>query len=155
MIAAAVVTLLSFCLRKQLKKKWIVIHRIAALVILVCLIGHMYLGFSSLGDYKSAVAQLDISRVNLAEVKDGSYIGECNVGYIYAKVQVTVKGGQLEDIDLLEHRTEKGRPAEVIVDQMVDEQSNKVDAVSSATNSSKVIMKAVENALKKQAEGKQ
>ena len=77
------------------------------------------------------------------------------MGYIYARVQVTVKSEKIEDISLLEHRTEKGRPAEVIVDKMVAEQTTKVDAVSGATNSSKVIMKAVENALEKQAEGKQ
>lgn len=38
--------------------------------------------------------------------------------------------------------------AETIIDKIIDEQKIDVDAVSGATNSSTVIKKAVENALK-------
>lgn len=41
-----------------------------------------------------------------------------------------------------------GKTAEVIADSIVDEQKIDVDAISGATNSSTVIKKAVENALK-------
>ena len=50
-------------------------------------------------------------------------------------------------IRILEHKNERGQAAETIVDQIVSEQKIDVDAISGATNSSKVIKKAVENAL--------
>lgn len=148
MVVAAALAVFSFLFRKKLKKKWLPIHRIASIMILICLVFHIFFGLSSFSEYKSMVANIHVSDVNLEDVKDGTYIGECNVGYIYAKVKVDVENGQILYVTLLDHRTERGKPAEVIVNQMVKEQSVKVDAVSSATNFSKVIMKAVENALK-------
>ena len=68
--------------------------------------------------------------------------------FIYAKVEVTVQNGEITNINILEHRHERGKTAEVIADSMVDEQKIDVDAISGATNSSTVIKKAVENALK-------
>ena len=69
------------------------------------------------------------------------------MGYIYAKVRVAVKGGEIASIDLLEHRNERGAAGEGVLERIVSEQNVGVDAVSSATNSSRVIEKAVENAL--------
>ena len=68
--------------------------------------------------------------------------------FIYAKVEVTVQNGEITNINILEHRNERGKTAEVIADSIVDEQKIDVDAISGATNSSTVIKKAVENALK-------
>ena len=53
----------------------------------------------------------------------------------------------MTDVEILEHRTEKGKPAEVIVDKIMKEQKVTVDAVTSATNSSRVIEQAAYNAL--------
>ncbi len=39
--------------------------------------------------------------------------------------------------------------AEIITDKVIDTQSLQVDAISGATYSSKTILKAIENALKK------
>jgi uncharacterized protein with FMN-binding domain len=80
-------------------------------------------------------------------VKDGEYIGEKNVGYVYCKVKVTVKDHTMVGIDILEHRTERGKPAEAVTYEMLTKQDVKVDAITGATNSSTVIMKAAENAL--------
>ncbi|WP_313562885.1 FMN-binding protein [Ruminiclostridium cellobioparum] len=44
----------------------------------------------------------------------------------------------------------RGAKAEAIVDKIISEQSVTVDVISGATNSSKVILKAVENALESQ-----
>lgn len=148
MLGAAAISVLSYCFRNKVKKRWIVIHRVATIVILGCLIGHVVVGFSSLGQYQKQVSEISISNVNLENVADGVYVGDCNVGYIYAKVRVTVADHKLVKTELLEHRTERGKPAEVILDTMVSQQKTEVDAVSGATNSSKVIMRAVENALR-------
>lgn len=147
MIILAIGSLLSYCFRKRLGKKWIFVHRILAVVIMVCLAIHVGICMVSFKEYKDAVQDIVIKNMDASNVKDGVYEGEWDVGYIYAKVSVTVKDEKIETIQLLEHRNERGKKAEVIVNRIVDQQKVKVDAVSSATNSSKVIMKAVENAL--------
>lgn len=50
-------------------------------------------------------------------------------------------------ITILEHDNGRGEAAEAITDSIIREQKIDVDAVSSATSSSVVIKKAVENAL--------
>ena len=107
--------------------------------------GGLYL--KSIGDYKAKVAALTFDEIDLTKVDDGVYEGQCDTGVVRARVQVTVRDHQMESIELLEHENGKGTPAEAILDQMVQNQTTAVDAVSGATCSSKVIRKAVENAL--------
>lgn len=133
--------------RKQMKKRWLTYHKIAAFIILICLIIHVSFGLSSLRQYKESVRRINIVEIDLHNISDGEYIGECNVGYIYAKVKVQVADHQLDSIELLEHQNEHGTLAEQVVDEMIKQQANKVDAISGATNSSMVIMRAVEHAL--------
>ena len=147
LLLAIIVNVLNHMFAKQLKRKWIVIHRIATLVILLCLLLHIFLGFFSLNSYKQKVNVIEVMNMSADDIADGYYIGTYDVGYISAKVGVTIKSNKIISIDLLEHRTEKGQKAEMITAQIVKQQQTKVDAVSGATNSSKVIMKAVENAL--------
>lgn len=147
MIICSLFGILSFLLRGKLKKSWVVIHRICSVVMLFCLLSHVTIGIWSLNQYKEAVQEINIQNANVENFADGSYIGEYDVGYIYAKVNVTVKDGKMLSVELLEHRTELGKAAEVITENIVKQQQVKVDAVTGATNSSRVIMKAVENAL--------
>lgn len=102
----------------------------------------------SVVDYKKAVAGTNIGEIDVSGIPDGVYAGEYDVNFIYAKVEVTVKGGEMTNITLLEHKQERGKAAEAIVQDMIVEQKIDVDAVSGATNSSTVIKKAVENALR-------
>lgn len=148
MLLCCIAAIMSWTYRKKLGALWIRIHRTAALLMLVCLVFHVYMGISSLGDYKKSVADITVQNIDITGIRDGVYIGECNVGYIYAKVEVHVEDGKITEVELLEHRTERGHAAESIVDDIVEEQKIDVDTVSGATNSSKVIMKAVENALR-------
>ena len=107
--------------------------------------GAVYL--KNVADYKQAVKETTFDEINISDVSDGVYIGEYDVNFIYAKVEVTVQNGEITDIIILEHRHEHGK-AETVINEIVDEQRIDVDAVSGATNSSIVIKKAVENALK-------
>ena len=66
------------------------------------------------------------------------------------KVKVMVQNGVIKSIDILNHKNERGKSAEIVADRMIEEQKIDVDTVSGATNSSTVIKKAVENALKKE-----
>ena len=58
-----------------------------------------------------------------------------------------MEGKQIVNIEIVEHRNERGEKAEQITDRIVEQQEINVDSVSGATNSSLVIKKAVENAL--------
>lgn len=101
----------------------------------------------NVADYKQAVNETAVSEIDLSKVPDGIYSGEYDVNFISAKVEVTVQDGRITDLIILEHKNERGKSAEIIVDQMIEEQKVDVDAVSGATNSSIVIKKAVEKAL--------
>ena len=81
--------------------------------------------------------------LNFSNITNGIYDGASDVGYIAAKVEVVVNNGKIEKITLLEHKNERGTSAEVITDNMIKEQKIDVDTISGATNSSKVIKKAV------------
>jgi len=83
----------------------------------------------------------------LNKVKDGSYIGDCNAYIIDSKVKVEVKNHKITDISFVEHKYDRGKPAEAILPKVIAKQSLEVDTISGATNSSKVILKSIEKAL--------
>ena len=118
---------------------------ISALLVIGIFAGGLNLKSNS--DYKAKVDALTFDEIDLTKVEDGVYEGQCDTGVVRARVQVTVRDHRLESIELLEHENGRGAPAEAILAQMVEEQTTAVDAVSGATCSSKVIRKAVENAL--------
>ena len=83
-------------------------------------------------------------------LRDGIYDGEGRDGPVKVKAKVTVENQRISNIELLEHRTWKGKAAEnVIPARIIAEQTTKVDAVSGATVSSRAIMNAVEAAVRK------
>lgn len=122
-------------------------HHFFSIVMALMLIVHMATYFVDFSNYLNAIDEIKISDVDLENVEDGTYIGEYDAGYVYAKVKVVVYNHTITSVEILKHVTERGKSAEVITEDIVENQSVKVDAVSSATNSSKVIMKACENAL--------
>ena len=124
--------------------------RITLIVVaLFCLIGLIYMAvyLKSIADYKKAVEKTTFTNIDISDIPDGVYIGEYDVNVIYAKVEVTLANGEITNINILEHRNERGKPAEAVINKILEEQKIDVDAVSGATNSSAVIKKAVENAL--------
>ena len=84
---------------------------------------------------------------DLSALPDGTYEGECDVGFIYARAAVTVRDGRIASVDLLAHENGRGAAAERVPESVVEEQRIGVDAVTGATNSSSVIKKAIEHAL--------
>lgn len=119
--------------------------------VILLLIGSIFLSIYIKGvlDYRKAVNEIAFDNINISDVADGIYFGECDVNFIYAKVEVTVESGEIISIDILEHKNGRGKSAESVIDEIVNEQNIDVDAVAGATNSSKVIKKAVENAIRK------
>ena len=118
-------------------------------VVFLCLIGVSYMAvyLKSIADYKKEVKETTFTNIDISNIPDGVYIGEYDVNVIYAKVEVTLENGEITNINILEHRNERGKPAEAVINKILEEQKIDVDAVSGATNSSTVIKKAVENAL--------
>lgn len=128
----------------QTKMRW---HRILDIAMLLCLFGHVVFYYVDFHAYQQKVTDIVWEDVNVADIADGIYEGEYDAGYIYARVEVEIRDGKMISITLLEHRNERGKAAECIIDDILEEQSITVDAVSGATNSGNVIKKAVENAI--------
>ena len=130
----------------KISKKKIILFVIMFPLLVGLVLGIIYL--KNVADYKQAVKETTFEEINISDISDGIYVGEYDVNFIYAKVEVTVQNGEITNINILEHKNERGEAAEAITNKIVNEQRIDVDAISGATNSSTVIKKAVENALK-------
>lgn len=102
-------------------------------------------------EFKNQLTALEISNIDISKVKDGVYEGVSDLQIVTAKVKVTVEQGKITKIDILEHKhgPSKKYGADGIVNTIIEKQSLDVDAISGASGSSKVMRKAVEDALKK------
>ena len=132
-------------IKMKLYRKKIFMLTTLLLFLVVLIFTAVYL--KSVADYKKAVKETTFSDIDIGNIPDGTYIGEYDVNFIYARVEVTVRDGAITNIDILEHKNERGKAAEIVTDRIIAEQKTDVDAVSGETNSSTVIKKAVENAL--------
>ena len=93
------------------------------------------------------LTETSIPDVDLSKVADGVYKGSHKVFPVEAEVRVTIENHKIIGIELVKHFNGQGTAAEVIPDRVTEAQSLGVDIVSGATYSSKVILKAIENAL--------
>ena len=94
------------------------------------------------------VKAFDKSGIDLSHVADGVYNGHSETDLVKVDVRVTVADGRIEDIEILKHECGKGHPADVIVNDMIKDNTVEVDVVSGATMSSEVIKDAVRDALR-------
>ncbi|MDE7444847.1 MAG: FMN-binding protein [Lachnospiraceae bacterium] len=108
---------------------------------------HIVIYWMDFQAYRRRIDCIHLQEITIPSLADGEYVGEYDAGYIYAKVKVTISNGRIQELSLLEHRNERGQAAEQVLADIELTQEFPVDAVSGATNSSKVIQKAVENAL--------
>ena len=96
-----------------------------------------------------SLAPLLGNRARSEGLSDGEFEGKFSSFPNLAKVKVIIVDGRITEVEILRHRgSSRGRPAaEKIPGMIVEAQRADVDAVSGATNSSRVIMNAVQNAL--------
>lgn len=134
---------------KEKGRKSVTVKIIAAVLAVALGTGIYFAGnyIYQLQEYKKRIAAISISAVDLSKIPDGSYIGSYDAIMISATVRVNIHNHQISGIDLISHKNERGKKAEVIVNEIKSAQSLKVDTITGATNSSKVILKAVQNAL--------
>ena len=129
--------------------KKMAIKIIIGVIIIALVIGLYFTGnyIYQLQEYKKRIADISITNVDLSKIPDGSYTGSYDAIMVAAKVRVDVSNHTIKDIDILFHKTESGKQAEVIINEVKSAQSLKVDTITGATNSSRVILKSVQNAL--------
>lgn len=128
-----------------MKKRKIILIIVAAIALMGIGIGGKYL--LDVQNYQKEIASMEIKDVDLSQVADGTYEGSYDADLIKVKVAVDVKNHEITEIRLLQHENGKGGPAEAVIPEVVETQSLDVEAVSGATNSSKVILKSIEIAL--------
>ncbi len=119
-------------------------------VLLITFIAVIFLfiaGKIMIGNMVRNVQNISVSMPDLSNVQDGNYIGEYSLAPVHVKVEVSVSNHQITNITILQHDNGLGSTAESIINDVVEEQSLGIDAVSGATVSSKCILKAVENAI--------
>jgi len=110
------------------------------------------IGFLVSGTLLIGCAQTSVigAPVDHKKLVDGIYEGSYRGGPNKALVKVAIKDNKITNIEIIEHQAWKGKKAQVpIVERIIAGQSTKVDTVSGATNSSRVIMNAVQNAIEK------
>lgn len=128
-----------------MKTKKIILIIIAAVLLIGLAIGAKFL--LDVQSYQKQIAAIKINEIDLMNVPDGTYEGAYDADLIKVKVLVTVKNHTISDIDLVQHENGKGAPAEAVIPEVIESQSVQVDAISGATNSSKVILKSIEIAV--------
>ncbi|PKL28310.1 MAG: FMN-binding protein [Spirochaetae bacterium HGW-Spirochaetae-2] len=90
---------------------------------------------------------LSIENPDLSKIADGIYEGSYEAFPVKVVVTVEVADHRIVTVELKEHRNGQGKDAESLLPHIVATQSVELDAVAGATYSSKVILKAVEQAL--------
>ena len=92
--------------------------------------------------------------INLSAVPDGTFRGSHRVTKNNFQVDVTVKTHQIKDIRIIkeENRVFEKKcalcKAESLIQEVVNQQTIPVDAISGATQTSYAILKAIEDALR-------
>jgi len=115
-------------------------------ILLACIAAVVVLGSCA---FAQKIEQLTVDDVGIASVKSGEYRGSVKILPVTATVRVTVKDGAITEIDLVRHFHGPDHGADAILGRVMAAQSLAVDAVAGATYSSKVVLKAIEQALKK------
>ena len=94
------------------------------------------------------IADVPIEITDVSALPNGTYEGRYKAFPISVVVEVTVHDGKFAGIKLVKHFNGQGQAADAIPDLVIAAQSLKIDMVSGATSSSKVILLAIEDALK-------
>lgn len=97
--------------------------------------------------FEAYMDDLVITDVDIPKLSDGVYRGQADSKVINIIVDVTIKSGKIESIELIKHQNGQGDGANIILKDIIEAQSIEVDNITGATLSSKVIKKAIESAL--------
>jgi len=113
--------------------------------------GVFYLSYlAPLNETYKEIRTMAINDVRMDSSKDGVYQGEYSYSSTTCKVEVVVKNHRIVEIRVLSSGESKyAKKAEEVLDNVIEKQTLQVDVVAGATTTSKALLKATENALKK------
>lgn len=94
---------------------------------------------------KAGADKLVLAPLNLTSLADGTYRGSARVLHVAASLSVVVQDHRITDVSYVEKPS--GAEVPKLAAEVVTAQSLSVDAVSGATISTKVTLKAIDNAL--------
>ena len=117
------------------------------LIIVVILIGIGFITYKVIEDNLKNLMTQEIESINLNTIDDGIYQGKYEVFPVSVELNIEVKNHQITDIKIIEHENGQGKPAETIINSVIEQNSVDVDVVSGASYSSKTILHAISNAL--------
>lgn len=126
---------------KKSKKRWAIVSGFLLILIIAAVV--------AVRSMSAAVPTIQINDIDLKSIADGTYKGECDAALVKAAVTVQIKDNKIIEIKIDEHKNGLGKKAEKITDEIIKQQSLRVDVIGGATTSSEAILKAVENALSK------
>lgn len=129
-----------------MKKKFTIIIVVVFCIILISVIAGKKI-MANIESNLNKLVEMKIENTDLSKISDGIYEGSYKAFPISVKVEVIVNSHKITDIKLIKHDNGKGKSAEFILDSVIKAQSLEVDTISGATYSSKVILKAIEDAL--------
>jgi uncharacterized protein with FMN-binding domain len=112
-------------------------------IIVLLILTSMLAGCAAIKEAK----ETQITMSGIEGMDNGVYRGEYKINPVQVVVDVEIMNGNIKEIRIIEHICGLGKKAEKIIDEVVNSQSLQVDTVTGATVSSKVILKAIENAL--------
>jgi len=117
-------------------------------VLLIAIGGASAIIFSNISKkFNSYIDQITIKHIDMSNIPDGTYTGASDSVIVKALVKIEVEDHIIMKIEILEHRTGRGREGEKVIYQILEEQRVDVDGISGATFSSLVIQDAVQKAL--------
>lgn len=95
------------------------------------------------------VRNLSIEKVDLTKLEDGKYTGNYKKYRWNYNVEVTINNHKITDINIINDMYNNDKFNNELIGNVIEKQNVDVDTVSGATISSKVMLKAIENALNK------
>jgi uncharacterized protein with FMN-binding domain len=120
------------------------------IVVSIGIISGLLLGTSAISQYLqlSYYRNLPIYEVRLDSLSDGYYLGKYDYYFEY-EVGVSIENQAIRDVKILNNRNNHyARLAEGIKYKIIREQKIDINAISGATTTSKIFLKAIELALK-------
>lgn len=122
-----------------------IIYAVVVIIGVIVLAGAL-LSWKLQGDLDK-LTEAPIKELDISLVKDGVYEGKYTAFPVSVEVRVTVLNEKITEIELVKHINGQGKAGEGIIEEVLNSQSLQAETISGATYSSKVILKAIEDAL--------
>ncbi len=113
--------------------------------------GIFYFTFlAPLNETYNEIRTMEIGGVDFEKLVDGIYQGEYSYSSTTCKVEVEIEKQKVKNIEVLSSGESKyAKKAEEVLDRVKEKQTLQVDVVTGATTTSKALLKATYNALRK------